>query len=93
VTQIVTRDDVNDVRPHNNPVAKTCDYVISEAKLMQYLRYPRFSSMLDERNDTVNNGKFERLVAEVLDEKVPICSVGPHPGKSNQVQDQKRYMD
>jgi hypothetical protein len=49
--------------------------------------------MLDERNDTVKNGEFKRLVAEVLDEKVPVCSVGPHPGESNQVQDQKRYME
>ncbi len=81
------------MRPYNNPVAETRDYVVSEAKLIQDLRYPRFSSMLDERNDTVKNGEFKRLVAEVLDEKVPVCSVGPHPGESNQVQDQKRYME
>jgi hypothetical protein len=49
--------------------------------------------MLDERNDAVKNGKFKRLIAEVLDEKVPVRSVGPHPSKSNQVQHQKRYMD
>ncbi len=85
MTQIVTWDYLNGVRPHNNPVAKTCDDVISETKLIQYLCYPRFSSMLDERNDTVNNGKFERLVAEVLDEKMQIFCVSRHPDKSNQV--------
>ncbi len=89
----LTWDNLNDVGPDNNPVPHTSNDVVGKTKLIQNLSDSRFSGVLDERDYTINNCQFERLVAEVLDVKVPVCGVRWHPCEANYVKKKEGYVE
>ena len=59
----------------DNPVSKAGDDVVCEAELIQDLGQSWFSCRFKDRNDTVQNGEFERLNAEKFNQIMKISDI------------------